>query len=56
MQARYEPNVVYGQPDFIANLSDAQQTTLRQVYDDCNPRPMRDLLQHNAKIASVKVV
>ncbi|QZQ51229.1 hypothetical protein K6L24_05430 [Erwinia persicina] len=45
VQALYEPNSVYGHADFTANLSNAQQTTLRQVYDGCNPRPMRDLLR-----------
>ncbi|GAB2176908.1 hypothetical protein [Dongia sp. agr-C8] len=44
-QARYEPNAVYALPEFAANLSEAQQTTLRQFYDGCNPRPMRDLLR-----------
>ena len=48
VQAQYEPNVVYGHADFTANLSDAQQTTLRQFYDGCNPRPMRDLLRGGA--------
>ena len=32
VQAQYEPNVVYGHADFAANLSEAQQTTLRQFY------------------------
>src|SRR5690606_38411475 len=45
VQAQYEPNAVYGHADFAANLSAAQQTTLRQFYDGCNPRPMRDLLR-----------
>lgn len=45
VQALYEPSAVYGHADFTANLSSAQQTTLREVYDGCNPRPMRDLLR-----------
>ena len=48
VQAQYEPNAVYGHADFTANLSEAQQTTLRQFYDGCNPRPMRDLLRGGA--------
>lgn len=45
VQARYEPNAVYALPGFAANLSEPQQITLRQFYDGCNPRPMRDLLR-----------
>jgi hypothetical protein len=45
VQARYEPNAVYALPEFMANLSEAQRTNLRQLYDGCNPRPMRDLLR-----------
>lgn len=45
VQMHYEPNTIYGHADFTANLSGAQQTTLRQFYDGCNPRPMRDLLR-----------
>ncbi|WP_460081595.1 hypothetical protein [Pseudomonas sp. H3_H05] len=48
VQAQYDPNAVYGLPDFSANLSESQQTTLRQFYDGCNPRPMRDLLRGGA--------
>lgn len=48
VQAQYEPNAVYGYADFTANLSEAQQTMLRQFYDGCNPRPMRDLLRGGA--------
>lgn len=44
-QAQYDPNAVYGLPDFTTNLSVPQQTILRQFYDGCNPRPMRDLLR-----------
>lgn len=47
-QAQHDPNEVYGLPDFTANLSEPQQTTLRQFYDGCNPRPMRDLLRGGA--------
>ena len=44
-QAQYDPNAVYALPDFTASLSAFQCTTLRQFYDDCNPRPMCDLVQ-----------
>jgi hypothetical protein len=43
VQAQYEPNAVYGHAEFTTNLSNPQQTTLRQFYDGCSPRPMRDL-------------
>ncbi len=45
VQAQYDPNAVYSLPEFVTNLSASQQTTLRQFYDGCNPRPMRDLLR-----------
>ncbi|HBT3793243.1 TPA: hypothetical protein MBI11_005576, partial [Klebsiella pneumoniae] len=48
VQVHYEPNTIYGHADFTANLSKAQQTTLRQLYDGCNPRPRRDLLRGGA--------
>jgi len=48
VQARYEPTAVYALPDFAANLSDAQQTSLRAFYQSCNPRPMRDLVRGGA--------
>ncbi|HIB5821193.1 TPA: hypothetical protein ACWXB4_005429, partial [Klebsiella pneumoniae] len=48
VQVHYEPNTIYGHADFTANFSKAQQTTLRQFYDGCNPRPMRDLLRGGA--------
>lgn len=48
LQALYEPNAVYALAEFTLNLSSAQQTTLRQFYDGCNPRPMRDLLRGGA--------
>ncbi|WP_198148429.1 hypothetical protein, partial [Elstera litoralis] len=48
MQVQYEPNAVYSHADFTAKLSDAQQTKLREFYDGCNPRPMRDLLRGGA--------
>lgn len=43
-QAEYLPNDVYALPAFTANLSGAQQNNLRRFYDDCNPRPMTDLV------------
>ncbi|CAM0124592.1 conserved hypothetical protein [Stenotrophomonas maltophilia] len=45
IQMQYDPNAIYSHADFAANLSAAQQTVLRQFYDGCNPRPMRDLLR-----------
>ena len=42
-QAQYDPNEVYAQRGF-AKLSEFKRTTLRQFYDDCNPRPMLDLV------------
>lgn len=48
-QQRYEPEAVYALPSFAANLSKTQQTVLRQFYDGCNPRPMRDLLRGGAE-------
>lgn len=47
-QVQYDPNAVYSLPEFMTNLSSAQQTTLRQLYDGCNPRPMHDLLRGGA--------
>ena len=44
-QTQYDPNAVYSLREFTANLSVSQQTTLRQLYNDCNPRPMSDLVQ-----------
>lgn len=48
-QSLYDPNAVYADADFTVKLSEAQQTTLRQFYDGCNPRPMRDLLRGGAE-------
>lgn len=45
VQTQYDPNALYALADFTASLSGAQQTTLRQFYDGCNPRPMRNLLR-----------
>jgi hypothetical protein len=44
IQQTYDPNNVYLQAGFVA-LSGAQQVTLRELYDGCNPRPMVDLVQ-----------
>jgi hypothetical protein len=44
-QADYDPNDIFGQPSFAANLSAAQQINLRRFYGACNPRPMSDLVQ-----------
>jgi hypothetical protein len=50
VQARYDPNEIYALPEFTNNLSEPQRTTLRQFYDACNPRPMRDLVQGGGPI------
>ena len=52
-QARYDPNEIYAQPDFAANLSEAQRTMLRQFLDDCNPRPMCDLVQGGGPVLAI---
>ena len=52
-QARYDPNEIYAQPDFAANLSEAQRTMLRQFFDDCNPRPMCDLVQGGGPVLAI---
>lgn len=44
VQPTYDPNTAYVQAGFLA-LSAAQQLTLREFYDSCNPRPMVDLVQ-----------
>ncbi len=44
VQPSYNPGNVYIEAGFIA-LSAAQQVTLRELYDSCNPRPMVDLVQ-----------
>ncbi|WP_298919105.1 hypothetical protein [uncultured Algimonas sp.] len=44
-QQRYDPPSLYVLPEFINNLSGAQQTRLRAFYDGCNPRPTVDLVQ-----------
>ena len=43
-QEQYDANAVYARPEFAADLSIAQRTTLRRFYDNCNPRPMCDLV------------
>ena len=44
-QELYQPNIVYASESFTTRLSQNQQTKLREFYDGCNPRPMRDLLR-----------
>jgi hypothetical protein len=44
VQQSYDPNDVYIAAGFVA-LSVTQQTVLREFYDNCNPRPMVDLVQ-----------
>ena len=46
-QERYDASAVYALRSFTDDLSNAQRETLRQFYDGCNPRPMRDLVQGN---------
>ncbi|MCA3740269.1 hypothetical protein [Phenylobacterium sp.] len=52
-QERFEPALVYARPEFAANLTAAQQLTLRTFYDGCNPRPMRDLVQGGGPVLTV---
>ena len=44
-QPQYDPEAIYTLPSFTEKLTEAQRTTLRQFYDECNPRPMRNLVQ-----------
>ena len=45
-QAQYDPGAIYALRDFTENLSEYQRTVLHQFYkNDCNPRPMCDLVQ-----------
>ena len=44
-QLLYDPEEVYSKREFNSNLSNAQQNSLREFYDGCNPRPMYDLVQ-----------
>ena len=43
-QGQYDPDEVYAVPSFTDNLSETQRNTLRQFYNECNPRPMSDLV------------
>ena len=43
-QEQYKPDEIYALREFTG-LSASQRTNLRQLYDDCNPRPMCDLVQ-----------
>ena len=52
-QLQYDPEAVYALPDFTANLSARQRTTLRQFYDACNPRPVRDLVRGNGPVLTI---
>ena len=52
-QAQYDPSAVYALPSFTASLSESQCTTLRQFYDDCNPRPMCDLVQGSGPVLTI---
>ncbi len=56
IQAAYTPNEVYELPEFTANLSGAQRTTLRQFYDNCNPRPMTDLVLGGGPVLQVSIM
>lgn len=44
-QTQYDPDALHAVPGFVEHLSEAQRTTLRQFYSNCNPRPMCDLVQ-----------
>ncbi len=52
-QDQYDPNAMYAHPEFLANLSYSQRNTLRQFYNDCNPRPMHDLVQGSGPILTI---
>jgi hypothetical protein len=56
VQSRYDPNAVFAHPDFTANLTEPQRTTLRQFYYGCNPRPMSDLVQGNGPALAVSTM
>jgi hypothetical protein len=56
VQERYDPATVYAQPEFIDNLSAPQQTRLRRFYDECNPRPMVDLVQGGGPLLQVSTM
>ena len=56
IQAAYDPNAVYVQRSFTENLSEFKRTTLRQFYDDCNPRPMCDLVQGDGPALTIVTI
>jgi len=55
-QLQYDPADVYSQPGFTNDLSAAQQVTLREFYDACNPRPMTDLVQGGGPVLNVSTM
>ena len=50
-QDQYDSNEVYELPDFTENLSESLRTKFRLFYDDCNPRPMEDLVQGGGPVS-----
>ena len=55
-QEQYDPNEVYSLHDFTENLSEYQRTVLLQLYNDCNPRPMSDLVQGNGPTLAIATI
>jgi hypothetical protein len=56
LQSRYDANEVYARAEFSNDLSLAQQTTLREFYDSCNPRPMTDLVQGGGPLLDISTM
>jgi hypothetical protein len=56
VQPSYDPNSLYGLPEFASNLTEPQRTTLRQFYDACNPRPMTDLVQGGGPALDISIM
>ena len=54
-QQDYNPHDIYALQKFL-NLSNAQRTRLRQLYDGCNPRPMRDLVRGGGPVLTIATV
>ncbi len=55
IQPQYDPAALYSLPAFL-QLSNDQRTVLRELYDSCNPRPMRDLLRDGAPPMQIAAV
>ena len=54
-QTQYDPNAVYTLPGFT-KLSEAQRAGLRLLYDNCNPRPMCDLVLGSGPALTIATV